>query len=44
MRTLPIEPLSTVGAGDSFLGTMVWALAAGQGLADALRYGVAENS
>lgn len=24
---LPIEPVSTVGAGDSFLGAMVWALA-----------------
>ena len=41
---LPIEPVSTVGAGDSFLGAMVWALAAGQGLAEAFRYGVAAGS
>ncbi|MDO8876033.1 MAG: 1-phosphofructokinase family hexose kinase [Pseudolabrys sp.] len=43
-RALPIEPVSTVGAGDSFLGAMVWALAAGQELADAFRYGVAAGS
>lgn len=41
---LPIEPVSTVGAGDSFLGAMVWALASGQKLADAFRYGVAAGS
>lgn len=41
---LPIEPVSTVGAGDSFRGSMVWALASGQGLADAFRYGVAVGS
>jgi 6-phosphofructokinase 2 len=41
---LPIEPVSTVGAGDSFLGAMVWALASGQELADAFRYGVAAGS
>ena len=41
---LTIEPVSTVGAGDSFLGAMAWALAAGQELADAFRYGVAAGS
>ncbi|MDP3074923.1 1-phosphofructokinase family hexose kinase [Bradyrhizobium sp.] len=41
---LPIEPASTVGAGDSFLGAMVWALASGQDLADAFQYGIAAGS
>jgi len=41
---LPIEPVSTVGAGDSFLGAMVWALAGGHDLEDAFRYGVAAGS
>lgn len=41
---LAITPVSTVGAGDSFLGAMVWALASGQGLPDAFRYGVAAGS
>ena len=41
---LPIEPVSTVGAGDSFLGALVWALASGQELTDAFRYGVAAGS
>jgi 6-phosphofructokinase 2 len=40
----PLSPLSSIGAGDSFLGAMVWALAAGQDLADALRLGVAAGS
>jgi 6-phosphofructokinase 2 len=41
---LPIVPASTVGAGDSFLGAMVWALAAGKPLAEAFRYAVAGGS
>jgi 6-phosphofructokinase 2 len=41
---LPIEPVSTVGAGDSFMGAMVWALAIGHSLEDAFRYGVAAGS
>lgn len=41
---LPIQPISTVGAGDSFLGAMVWALAAGERLEEAFRYGVAGGS
>ena len=40
----PIAPLSSVGAGDSFLGAMVWGLAAGYDLADVLRLGVAAGS
>jgi 6-phosphofructokinase 2 len=40
----PITPLSSVGAGDSFLGAMVWGLAAGFDLAGALRLGVAAGS
>jgi 6-phosphofructokinase 2 len=40
----PITPLSSSGAGDSFLGALVWGLAAGCALADALRLGVAAGS
>jgi 6-phosphofructokinase 2 len=38
---LDVKPVSTVGAGDSFLGGMVWSLASGHGLEAAFRYGVA---
>jgi 6-phosphofructokinase 2 len=41
---LPIKPASVVGAGDSFLGAMVWSLAQGDSLEAALRYGVAGGS
>jgi len=41
---LPVKPASAVGAGDSFLGAMVWSLAAGQGIEDAFRYGMAAGS
>ena len=41
---LPIKPASVVGAGDSFLGSMVWSLANHNGLDTALRYGVAGGS
>lgn len=41
---LPIKVASAVGAGDSFVGGMVWALAAGRELPDAFRYGVAAGS
>lgn len=41
---LPIRPVSTVGAGDSFLGGMVHALAAGQPVEDAFRLGMAAGS
>ena len=41
---LPIEPASVSGAGDSFLGAMVWSLANNSSLDVALRYGVAGGS
>jgi 6-phosphofructokinase 2 len=41
---LPVKPVSAVGAGDSFLGGMVWALSCGQALQDALRHAVAAGS
>lgn len=41
---LPINPISTVGAGDSFLGAMVWALASGRSVEDGFRYGMAAGS
>jgi 6-phosphofructokinase 2 len=39
-----VEPVSAVGAGDSFLGAMIWSLAAGQGIENAFRYGMAAGS
>jgi 6-phosphofructokinase 2 len=41
---LPIKVVSTVGAGDSFLGGMVWALSAGRTMPEAFRCGVAAGS
>ncbi len=41
---LAIEIVSAVGAGDSFLGGMVWALAAGQPIEQAFRVGIAAGS
>ena len=41
---LAIEPISVSGAGDSFLGAMVWSLANNDDLDMALRYGVAGGS
>lgn len=41
---LPIEPVSVSGAGDSFLGAMVWSLVTDGSLETALRYGVAGGS
>jgi 6-phosphofructokinase 2 len=43
-RPMAIEVVSTVGAGDSFLGGMVAALAAGQALEEAFRVAVAAGS
>lgn len=43
-RPLPVRPVSTVGAGDSFLGAMVWSIARGDSLAEALRHGMAAGS
>ena len=41
---LPVDPISVSGAGDSFLGAMVWSLVQGNSLEIALRYGVAGGS
>ena len=41
---MQVEVASAVGAGDSFLGGMMAALAAGDGMADAFRMGVAAGS
>ena len=40
----PIEPISVSGAGDSFLGAMIWSLANDSSLDRAIRYGVAGGS
>jgi 6-phosphofructokinase 2 len=40
----PITAVSSVGAGDSFLGAVVWGLTAGHDLAHVLRLGVAAGS
>lgn len=39
-----VEIVSAVGAGDSFVGAMVWSLACGHHLDQAFRYGVAAGS
>jgi 6-phosphofructokinase 2 len=41
---LPIKPVSAVGAGDSFLGAIVYSLAKGDSIANAFRLGVAAGS
>lgn len=41
---MPIKPISAVGAGDSFLGGMVWSLVSGHGLEAVFRYGNAAGS
>lgn len=43
-QALPIEPVSSIGAGDSFLGAMVWSLAAGHDMEAAFSYGMAAGS
>jgi len=43
-QALPIIPLSAVGAGDSFLGALVFSLANGADLADAFRLSVAAGA
>ena len=43
-QALHIKPVSAVGAGDSFLGGMVWSLVSGHGLETAFRYGNAAGS
>jgi 6-phosphofructokinase 2 len=42
--SLPIKPASVVGAGDSFMGAMVWSLLDDDSLEAALRHGVAAGS
>ncbi|WP_297694751.1 1-phosphofructokinase family hexose kinase [Phenylobacterium sp.] len=44
IRPPPLRAVSAVGAGDSFLGGMVWALAAGQPIEEAFRYGAAAGA
>jgi 6-phosphofructokinase 2 len=46
IRAFPasIDVVSSVGAGDSFLGAMIWRLDASNDLVDAFRYGVAAGS
>jgi len=39
-----VEVVSAVGAGDSFVGGMVWKLASGVSLVEAFRYGIAAGS
>lgn len=41
---IPVPIASTVGAGDSFVAGMVWRLAAGAGLEEAFRYGIAAGT
>ena len=41
---MKIDVVSAVGAGDSFLGGLVWALSAGQSPGDAFRVAVAAGS
>lgn len=43
-RPLPVRPVSTVGAGDSFLGAMVWALSAKLAPEEAFRYAAASGA
>jgi 6-phosphofructokinase 2 len=43
-QALPIKPVSAIGAGDSFLGAIVFSLAKGDNFADAFRLGVAAGS
>lgn len=41
---ISVPIVGTVGAGDSFLGAMVWALAAGHSAREAFRYGIAAGA
>lgn len=43
-QAVPIKPISVVGAGDSFLGAMIWSLACGHPIEHAFRYGIAAGS
>ncbi len=41
---LPVKVMSSVGAGDSFLGGLIWSISTGSDLAHALRHAVAAGS
>ncbi len=41
---IPVEPQSTVGAGDSMVGAVVLALSEGKSIEEALRYGIAAGA
>lgn len=43
-KALPIRRVSSVGAGDSFMGALVWALAHGHNLEEAFRWAMAAGS
>jgi len=43
-QALPVKPVSTVGAGDSFLGALIWSLVCDHDLKDAFRYANAAGS
>ena len=43
-QSLPVPVASTIGAGDSFLGGLVWALSEGKALDDAFRHAMATGA
>ena len=43
-QPLPVTPVSAVGAGDSFLGTLIWRFASGADLAESFRQAVAAGA
>jgi len=43
-RSIPVAVQTTIGAGDSFVGCMVWALARGDSLVKAFQYGMASGA
>lgn len=43
-RPLPVVPVSAVGAGDSFLGALIWRLSSGTDLAESFRQAVAAGA
>jgi 6-phosphofructokinase 2 len=43
-RPPPAQVMSTIGAGDSFVGAMVWAIGEDRDISDAFRYGVAAGT
>jgi 6-phosphofructokinase 2 len=43
-RAIPVEVQTTIGAGDSFVGGMVWSLSRGETLLKAFQYGMASGA